>query len=98
MARCKAFVFPGEEDFGITPLEANAAGRPVIAYGGGGALDTVIEGMNGILFHAPTTGALVESLQTFDASDFDPQQIRAHAERFDTKVFQEAIKSRILAA
>ena len=58
MARCKAFVFPGEEDFGITPLEANAAGRPVIAYGGGGALDTIVEGMNGVLFHAPTTNAL----------------------------------------
>lgn len=98
MARCKAFVFPGEEDFGITPLEANAAGRPVIAYGGGGALDTVVEGMNGVLFHAPTTGALVESLESFDDSDFDAQQIRAHAEQFDTRVFQEEIKARISAA
>lgn len=97
MARCKAFVFPGQEDFGITPLEANAAGRPVIAYGGGGALDTVIPGMNGVLFDFPTTSALVESLQTFDASDYDSQQIRAHAERFDTRVFQEAIRARIAA-
>lgn len=98
MARCKAFVFPGEEDFGITPLEANAAGRPVIAYGGGGALDTVIEGMNGVLFHTPGANALVDSLNQFNAADYDPQQIRAHAERFDTRVFQEAIKQRILAA
>ncbi len=97
MARCKAFVFPGEEDFGITPLEANAAGRPVIAYGGGGALDTIVEGMNGILFHAPTSNALIASLKNFRASDFDPQQIRAHAEKFDTRVFQEALKQRILA-
>ncbi len=97
MARCKAFVFPGEEDFGITPLEANAAGRPVIAYSGGGALDTISEGMNGVLFHAPTTNALVECLKNFDASLFDPQQIRAHAEKFDTRVFQEALKARILA-
>ncbi len=96
MARCKAFVFPGEEDFGITPLEANAAGRPVIAYGGGGALDTIVEGMNGVLFHAPTSNALIASLKNFRASDFDPQQIRAHAEKFDTRVFQEALKQRIL--
>lgn len=98
MARCKAFVFPGQEDFGITPLEANAAGRPVIAYGGGGALDTIVEGMNGVLFHAPTSEALTASLENFHASDFDPQQIRAHAEQFDTRVFQEALKARILAA
>jgi glycosyltransferase involved in cell wall biosynthesis len=96
MARCKAFVFPGEEDFGITPLEANAAGRPVIAYGGGGALDTVVEGMNGVLFHAPTSSALAESVGSFDASHYDPQEIRAHAEQFDTRVFQEAIRARIL--
>jgi glycosyltransferase involved in cell wall biosynthesis len=96
MARCKAFVFPGEEDFGITPLEANAAGRPVIAYGGGGALDTVVEGMNGVLFHAPTSSALAESVGSFDASHYDPQEIRAHAERFDTRVFQEAIRARLL--
>jgi glycosyltransferase involved in cell wall biosynthesis len=95
MARCRAFVFPGEEDFGITPLEANAAGRPVIAYGGGGALDTIIEGMNGVLFHAPSSGALEESLKKFDAGRFDPQKIRAHAEKFDTRVFQNALHTRI---
>lgn len=97
MARCKAFVFPGEEDFGITPLEANAAGRPVIAYGGGGALDTIVEGMNGSLFHEPTSEALTECLEKFDASAFDPQRIRANAERFDTRVFQDALRTRILA-
>lgn len=98
MARCKAFVFPGEEDFGITPLEANAAGRPVIAYGGGGALDTIVEGMNGVLFHAPTTNALIECLRNFDASGFDPAHIRAHAEKFDTAVFQQALRQHIMAA
>lgn len=96
MSRCKAFVFPGEEDFGITPLEANAAGRPVIAYGGGGALDTIVPGMNGILFDQPSAGALMAALQEFDASDFDPARIRAHAEQFDTRVFQDAIQRRIL--
>lgn len=96
MARCKAFVFPGEEDFGITPLEANAAGRPVIAFGGGGALDTIIEGMNGVLFHAPTSDALEDALRHFDAARFEPHEIRAHAEKFDTRVFQDALRSRIL--
>lgn len=95
MARCKAFVFPGQEDFGITPLEANAAGRPVIAYGGGGALDTIIEGQNGVLFHTPTRDALIRCLQEFDVSRFNPQQIRAHAEKFDTRVFQDALQQHI---
>lgn len=98
MARCRAFVFPGEEDFGITPLEANAAGRPVIAYAGGGALDTVIEGMNGVLFREPSAEALAECLRSFDASNFDPGQIRRHAEQFDTSVFQHALRGRILQA
>ncbi len=92
MARCKAFVFPGQEDFGITPLEANAAGRPVIAFGGGGALDTVSQGMNGVLFYEPTANALAECLRTFDVRAFDSKQIRAHAEKFDTRVFQQALR------
>jgi glycosyltransferase involved in cell wall biosynthesis len=95
MAHCRAFVFPGEEDFGITPLEANAAGRPVIAYAGGGALDTVVDGMNGILFHTPTVEALTEALERFEPSDFDSEMVRSHAERFDTRVFQEAIQGRV---
>jgi glycosyltransferase involved in cell wall biosynthesis len=97
MARCKAFVFPGQEDFGITPLEANAAGRPVIAYGGGGALDTIVEGLNGVLFHTPNASALSDCLATFDDSAFDPRAIRAHAEQFDTSLFQQALKQRVLA-
>lgn len=95
MAHCKAFVFPGAEDFGITPLEANAAGRPVIAYGAGGALDTVVEGLNGTLFHEPTAEALESCMRCFDASAFDPQKIRAHAEKFDTRVFQAALQARL---
>jgi glycosyltransferase involved in cell wall biosynthesis len=98
MARCKAFVFPGVEDFGITPLEANAAGRPVVAFGGGGALDTIVEGMNGMLFHSPTADALAECLHRFDADAFDAEQIRRHAEKFDTRVFQSALRARIFDA
>ena len=91
MARCKAFIFPGLEDFGITPVQAQAAGRPVIAYAGGGALDTVIPGKTGELFHEMTVESLMAVMQNFDASAYDSRIIRAHAERFDTAVFTQQI-------
>ena len=62
LARCKALIFPGEEDFGITPVEAHAQGRPVVAYRAGGALDTVIEGVNGLFFDRQSAEALIEAL------------------------------------
>jgi glycosyltransferase involved in cell wall biosynthesis len=92
MARCRAFVFPGEEDFGIAPLEANASGRPAIAFAGGGALDTIIEGLNGVFFREPSAGSLAERVRTFDPSQFEPLGIRAHAERFDVRVFQAKMR------
>ncbi|NLS76115.1 MAG: glycosyltransferase family 4 protein, partial [Chloroflexi bacterium] len=67
-AGCRAFVFPGEEDFGITPVEAQAAGRPVIAYAGGGALDTVLDGETGILFRDKTPEALAEAVMRCEAA------------------------------
>jgi glycosyltransferase involved in cell wall biosynthesis len=85
---CRAFVFPGEEDFGIAPLEAQACGRPVIAYKAGGALETVIEGVTGAFFSEPTVDSLVETVVQFDYRKFDPLVIRAHAEQFDTGVFK----------
>jgi glycosyltransferase involved in cell wall biosynthesis len=91
MARCKAFIFPGLEDFGITPVQAQAAGRPVIAYGGGGALDTVIPGKTGEHFHELTVDSLADVMRRFDASCYDPRIIRAHAERFDSRLFQQQI-------
>lgn len=93
MARCKAFIFPGLEDFGITPVQAQAAGRPVIAYAGGGALDTVIPGKTGELFHEATVESLVAAIQSFDASRYSTATIRAHAEQFDTRVFEREISS-----
>jgi glycosyltransferase involved in cell wall biosynthesis len=87
-SRCRAFIFPGEEDFGITPVEAQAAGRPVIAYAGGGALDTVIDGVTGKLFRPQTAEGLAEAIASFDENDFDSSVIRANAERFDTASFQ----------
>ena len=91
MARCKAFLFPGLEDFGITPVQAQAAGRPVIAFGGGGALDTVIPGKTGELFYEMTVDSLAKVMRDFDATAYDSKAIRVHAEQFDTKVFNQQI-------
>jgi glycosyltransferase involved in cell wall biosynthesis len=88
MARCRAFLFPGAEDFGITPIQAMAAGRPVIAYAYGGALDTVIEGLSGTLFYEQSVGALSEALEGFRPERYDPARTRAHSEQYDTSVFR----------
>jgi len=73
-------------------VEAQAAGRPVIAYAAGGALDTVIEGETGTFFHEPTSQALKEAVASFDPDAYDPARIRAHAERFSRARFQEEIR------
>ena len=91
VARCRAFIFPGLEDFGVTPVQAQAAGRPVIAYRGGGALDTVIPGITGLFFDTPTVDALVQTLESFDQYHFDPAVLRTHAMQFDTGVFNRQI-------
>jgi glycosyltransferase involved in cell wall biosynthesis len=90
-ANCKCFIFPGQEDFGIAPLEAQASGRPVIAYGAGGALETVLPGVTGEFFTEQTAGALSEVVSRFDSRAYDPAQIRRHAEQFDTEVFKRRI-------
>jgi glycosyltransferase involved in cell wall biosynthesis len=87
LAHCKAFLFPGAEDFGIAPIQAMAAGRPAIAYAYGGALDTVIEGVSGMLFQEQTVESLSGALESFQADCYDPHTIRRHAEQFDTAVF-----------
>jgi glycosyltransferase involved in cell wall biosynthesis len=88
---CRAFIFPGEEDFGITPLEANACGKPVIAYASGGALDSIREGLNGVFFQAQTVSALKEAVRSTRKMDWNPKAIRAHAEGFSPKVFRQKI-------
>ncbi len=92
MAHTQAFVFAAEEDFGIVPIEAMAAGRPVIAYSHGGATETVLPGKTGLLFPEQTAESLATVLGQFSGADFDPKIIRKHAEQFDTKHFQHAIK------
>jgi len=90
-ARCRAFILPGQEDFCIAPVEAQAAGRPVIAYAAGGVLDTVSEGVTGTFFHEQTSEALIEVIKEFDETAYDPAAIRRHAERFDRQVFKERL-------
>jgi glycosyltransferase involved in cell wall biosynthesis len=90
-AHCRAFLFPGEEDFGITPLEAQASGRPVIAYGSGGALASVIDGITGTFFHEQTVDSLTGALVSFDECRYDPQTIRNHALEFDLPRFHRRI-------
>jgi glycosyltransferase involved in cell wall biosynthesis len=91
--RCQAFVFPGLEDFGIAPVEAQAAGRPVIAYAGGGALDTVQEGVTGTFFYEPTPEALVSVAADFSAADYSPHSCRASAERFSADTFRSELRA-----
>jgi glycosyltransferase involved in cell wall biosynthesis len=92
LARCKALIFPGEEDFGITPVEAHAQGRPVVAYRAGGALDTVIEGVNGLFFNEQSPEKLLEALYKVDDYDWDPDVIRQSAERFSRERFEAILK------
>lgn len=91
ITHCRAFLFPGEEDFGITPLEAQACGRPVIAYGAGGALASIIDGITGRFFEEQTVESLAAVLATFDERLFDPNVIHSHALEFDMPLFRRRI-------
>jgi glycosyltransferase involved in cell wall biosynthesis len=90
-AHCRAFILPGEEDFGITPLEAQASGRPVVAYSAGGALASVIDGVTGTFFQEQTVESLAATLAAFDETRYDPQIIRDHALEFDKPRFHRRI-------
>jgi glycosyltransferase involved in cell wall biosynthesis len=104
-ARCRALLFPGREDFGIVPLEAMAAGRPVIAYGVGGARETIVgldeseEAATGLLFDEQTVEALVTALRRFEshAHRFDPKAMRSRAELFDRPRFKERVSAWVAA-
>ncbi|MGG4105614.1 glycosyltransferase [Paenibacillus lautus] len=93
MQNCKALIFPGIEDFGITPLEVNACGRPIIAYYGGGALDTIVAEQTGLYFEQQSIDSLVKTINRFDQYDWDPQYIRQHAEQFSEHIFIERMQS-----
>jgi glycosyltransferase involved in cell wall biosynthesis len=88
MQRCHAYLVPGEEDFGIAPVEAMAAGKPVVAINVGGASETVVHGATGILFSRPTTAGLAEAIEAMDATAFDAAVVRARAEEYSVAVFR----------
>jgi glycosyltransferase involved in cell wall biosynthesis len=98
-ARCTAVVFPGEEDFGIVPVEAMASGKPVIAYARGGALETVVdtsEMKTGVLFREQTTDALIEAVRRCRKTTFDPGTLRRHALTFDREIFKRRMNDYIM--
>lgn len=97
VAGCRALVFPGEEDFGIVPVEAMAAGRAVIAYGHGGAVDTVVPGVTGTFFDEPTTDALAAAIRRFEdeRKRYDPKTISRHAANFDRAHFMARIAAMV---
>lgn len=90
-----AFLHPQEEDFGITPLESMAAGRPVIAYGKGGALETVIDGKTGVLFNEQSWEEIADTVLHFDEKRFDSHAIRKHAEQFSLIRFHREMRDYI---
>ena len=89
MRKAKAFIFAAEEDFGIVPVEAQACGTPVIAYGKGGVLETVISEITGVFFHQQTPSAIVEAVKRFEQMEFDYWKIRKNAERFSKERFKK---------
>jgi glycosyltransferase involved in cell wall biosynthesis len=89
VSECKALLFPGEEDFGMAPLEVAAAGRPTIAYRAGGAVETILENITGLFFDRQTTENLEEAIQRFERQRWSPELLRKHAENFRTEVFRD---------
>lgn len=92
MMRAKGFIFAAEEDFGIVVLEAQAAGTPVIALGRGGALETVVDRKTGLFFPEPTVPSLLKAIEGFEGCEFDPEEARRNALRFNKQRFQRELK------
>ncbi len=92
-ARCRALIFPGEEDFGMAPLEVAAAGRPTIAYRAGGAVETIIDGVTGIFFDRQEPEDLATAIARFERIEWSPASLRRHAENFGIDVFQARLRA-----
>ncbi|MEJ7825962.1 MAG: glycosyltransferase, partial [Solirubrobacteraceae bacterium] len=91
METCRAFCLPGCEDFGIAPVEANAAGKPVIAFGGGGALETIEDGKTGVFFHEHEVDDVLDAIRRCDRLQTHPDVIAASAQRFSQETFQASL-------
>ena len=94
----RAFVFPGEEDFGITPIEAMACGAPVIAYGSGGVLDSVQQGRTGLFFDEQTPAALRAAVERFETQSFDSNAMVARARGFSNEAFRDGFRRAVETA
>jgi glycosyltransferase involved in cell wall biosynthesis len=96
-SKCKAFIFPGEEDFGITPLEAMASGKPVIAYAKGGALETVVDNKTGIFFFEQNQESLIEAIEKSEQVFWDVDLIKEHARQFSIPITTNNLKFAIMS-
>ena len=94
-ARCRAFLFPSLDDFGVAPVEAQAAGRPVIALGRGAAVETIVPDTTGVLFDEQQVDSMVEAIERFERLAFDPAACRRNAERFDSRIFRERFRAAV---
>ncbi|HUB35352.1 MAG TPA: glycosyltransferase [Solirubrobacteraceae bacterium] len=95
LSGARALLFPGEEDFGMVPVEAQAAGVPIVAYGVGGATETVIEGQTGVLFEPQSASALAAAIERLQALELDPRRARENARRFGRERFREQLAAAI---
>jgi glycosyltransferase involved in cell wall biosynthesis len=94
-ARCRALIFPGEEDFGMVPVEAMASGRPVVAFGRGGATETVAEGVSGVFFAEQTVEAISSAVKSLADIEIDPEKIAAHARQFGKDRFFQKTRTHV---
>lgn len=94
-ARAKSLIFPGEEDFGLVPVESMASGRPVIAFGRGGATETVVDGLTGTFFHEQSVEAISAAVQRLEQMTIDPANLVRHAERFSTARFEQRFAAHV---
>ena len=94
--RCRALILPGIEDFGLTPVEAQACGRPVVSYGEGGAVESVIDGQTGIHFRPQTASALVDAIHRVESRDWSGDIIRRNAERFSADIFRARMRELVI--
>jgi glycosyltransferase involved in cell wall biosynthesis len=89
---CRAIIFPGEEDFGLVPIEAQACGKPVIAFGGGGVLESVVSGVTGEFFFPQTPQSLIRALEQFKEKRYKANDCRKNAQKFSQEIFKEKFK------